>query len=301
MANQWIKIGNISGGGAYLGLPAKKDNLQIARDVTPQYFIHSIHAKDAFISKNKPGGNITMPLLAKDGVGEILYAFFGQVQTSGSGPYTHTFTAKEKDLPELTIIKNVGTIQEKYTGVKVKSIKVKSPADGEMELTIDFVAKDGELTSGETEGPYDHSKTILITGASVTWGGTAFQVGNVDLTLERDLDEGGFALNGDAGRSMIPEGNFKAEAEIDVLADDITFAQDFATGATKEFMLKLQTKDGHTIEFHLPKAIVASRGKATDVDKGVLIEKVKLIGLDDGTHGSAYVVLTNDVASYPRT
>jgi len=304
MPEQWIKIGNISGNGVYIGLPAVGDKLTIDRDVTLEHYIHSIHAQDAVLHKIDAKGDLNLPFKPKDGIDELIYAFFGQVQTvdNGDGTYTHTFTAKPFDIPEFEIIKAIGQLQEKYTGCKVTKMVVKSPANGDVELTISILAKNGEIVSGETAPTsYDKSATFRVVGGNITWGGNTYAIGNVEITLERDADDGGYAINSDAGRSLIPEGNFKATVKLDVLADDVTFAQDFMAGTQKPLVLTLQTPTGEVIEFHVPNAIITKRGKATDVDKQLLIENVEIAGLDDGTNGSAYIVLKNDVSGYPRT
>ena len=303
MANQWIKIGNISGGDAYIGLIAKEDDLTIEKGTEEEYYIHSIHPIEIRDAKVAPSGSITIPLKPEDGLDELLYAFFGEVATvdNGDGTYTHTFTVKEKDIPEFEIIKNIGSIQEKYTGCKVRSIEISANASGEFEVTVEVVAKDGQQTTGESEGTYTLSKTMKVTSSSITWGGSEYGIGAITLTLERDLAEDGFYLNSDAGRSAIPEGNFKATAKLDVLVDDVTFIQDFLAGTSKALAVTFQNADGHSLVIYFPAGVITSRSKSTDVGKQLLVEEVEIIGLDDGANGSAYAELTNTIASYPRT
>ena len=142
---------------------------------------------------------------------------------------------------------------------------------------------------------------MKVTSSSIKWGGSEYGIGAITLTLERDLAEDGFYLNSDAGRSAIPEGNFKATAKLDVLVDDVTFIQDFLAGTSKALEVTFQNADGHSIVIHFPAGVITSRAKSTDVGKQLLVEEVEIIGLDDGASGSAYVELTNSIASYPRT
>jgi len=303
MANQWIKVGNVSNGGIYLGVPAKGDGLTIEREVTPEYFIHSIHPQGAILGKLDAKGELNLAFKPKDGIDELLFAFFGQVESvdNGNGTYTHTFTAKEKDIPEFEIIKAIGSLQEKYTGCKATKLTITTPANGEIEFTIELLAKTGEVVSGESEGTYDGSKTFRVQDATITWGGSEYAVGNVEITFERDAADDGFALNSDTGRSLIPEGNLKVTAKLDVLADDVVFAQDFVAGTEKALTLTLQTPDGESITINIPNAIITSRAKATQVDKQLLIEEVEIVGLDDGVNGAGYIELINDITTYPRT
>jgi len=304
LVDQWIKIGNISNGGQYIGLPAKGDKLTIDRNVTVEHYINSIHAQDAILHKVDAKGELELPLKPKDGIDELIFALFGQVEITdnGDGTYTHKFTAKPSDIPEFEVIKNIGSVQEKYTGCKATKLSIKTPANGDVELTVEIIAKDGQPVTGETAPTlYDKSRTFRVVGGTVTWGGNTYAIGNVELTFERDAADDGFTISADNGRSLIPEGKFKVTAKIDVLADDVTFITDFMAGTQKPFVLTLQTPDGETIEFHIPNAVIVKRDKATQVDKKLIVENVEIAGLDDGTNGAGYIVLTNDVSTYPRT
>lgn len=300
---QFINIGNVSGGSSYLRLPAKGDGLRIDRDVTLEHFVDTIHAQDAILGKYDATGELKVAFKPKDGVDELIYCFFGEVATvdNGDGTYTHTFTAKDEDIPQFEIIKQVGGVQEKYTGAKAVKITLKTPANGDIDMSVEVITETGESVTGETAAARDGSKTFRVINGSITWGGSSIAVGAVEVTLERTADNNGFTLSSDPGRTLIPEGNFKATIKADVLADDVTMITDFLAGTAKALVLTLENGDGATVEIHVPNAIITKRGKETQVDKGLLIEDVEFAGLDDGTNGAAYVVLTNDVAAYPRT
>jgi len=300
---QWLKMGNISGGDAYLGLLSKGDDLAIEKDIKEEYYIHNVHPFVPIDPKVAAGGSITLPFKSEDGLDELLYAFFGVVTTTdnGDGSYTHKFTIKDDALPEFEVIKSLGNIQEKYEGCKVKSIKLSAKGNGEVEAEVEIVSKTGLSVTGEVEGSYSLSETFSIKQAIITWGASEYGIIGVDIALERDLDEGGFLLNSDAGRSEIPEGNFKGSVKLDVVADDVIFLQDFLAGNSKALVLHLETASGAIFEVTLPSALITSRAKSTEVDKKLIIEGVEVVGLYDATDGSVIVNLTNSIAAYPRT
>jgi len=303
MVKQWLKIGNISNTGVYIGLLSKGDDLSIGKDIKEEYYIHNVHPFVPIDPKVQAGGSISIPFKAEDGLDELLYAFFGQVETTDNldGTYTHKFTVLDENIPEFDIIKNLGNIQEKYAGCKVKSIKLSAKGNGDVEAEVEIVAKDGSNVTGETEGSYTFSKTFSVKQANITWGGSNYDIAAVEISLERDLEEDGFLLNADAGRSKIPEGNFKSSIKLDVVADDVIFLQDFLAGNTKALALELQTSDGAIFNLSLPSALITSRAKSTEVDKKLIVEDVELIGLYDATDGSVVVNLTNKISAYPRT
>ncbi|MBO8180790.1 MAG: hypothetical protein H0Z19_10010 [Archaeoglobus sp.] len=308
MAKQWIKIGNISGGETYIGVLAKSDSLKIEKEVSPLETINKIAPIDVREGKLAVSGDIEIELTGEDGIGELLYAFFGQVSTTdnGDGSYTHEFTLKDADIPELTVIKQVGGIQEKYEGMKVKTINIKAGGKGDLTCSVSLVGKTGSLTTGEAEATYDTAPPLKIVSSTATWGGTDVKIGNVELSIERDIADDGYLLNGDPGRSLLPEGRFKGTVKIDVLADDDTIINDFMDGVKKEFKITLvgETIDGsshkYTLEFTFPNAVITSREKPTDVANQLLIENVEILALDDGT-SAVKAKLTNSIDAYPRT
>jgi len=308
MARQWIKIGNISGGDSYIGVLAKSDSLKLEKEVNPIETINKIAPLDVRESKLAVEGDIEIELTGEDGIGELLYAFFGQVQTidNTDGSYQHDFTLKDSDLPELTVIKQVGGVQEKYEGMKVRAINITANGNGELTCSVSFIGKTGSLTSGESEATYDQAPPLKIVSSTATWGGTDVKIANAEINLERDIADDGFLLNGDSGRSLLPEGRFSGRVTIDVLADDDTVVNDFINGSKKEFKITLvgetvgSGSNKYTLEITFPNAVIVSREKPTDVANQLLIEDVEIMALDDGT-SAVTAKLINSIEAYPRT
>ena len=308
MAKQWIKIGNISGGDSYIGVLAKSDSLKLEKEVNPIETINKIAPLDVREGKLAVEGDIEIELTGEDGIGELLYAFFGQVQTTDNtdGSYQHDFTLKDSDLPELTVIKQVGGVQEKYEGMKVRAINITANGNGELTCSVSFIGKTGSLVSGETEATYDQAPPLKIVSSTATWGGTDVKIANAEINLERDIADDGFLLNGDSGRSLLPEGRFSGKVTIDVLADDDTVINDFINGTKKEFKITLvgetvgSGSNKYTLEITFPNAVIVSREKPTDVANQLLIEDVEIMALDDGT-SAVTAKLINSIEAYPRT
>jgi len=308
MARQWIKIGNISGGDSYIGVLAKSDSLKLEKEVNPIETINKIAPLDVRESKLAVEGDIEIELTGEDGIGELLYAFFGQVQTTDNtdGSYQHDFTLKDSGLPELTIIKQVGGVQEKYEGMKVRAINIRAHGNGELTCSVSFIGKTGSLTSGESEATYDQAPPLKIVSSTATWGGADVKIAHAEINLERDIADDGFLLNSDSGRSLLPEGRFSGRVTIDVLADDDTIINDFVNGTKKEFKITLvgetvgSGSNKYTLEITFPNAVIVSREKPTDVANQLLIEDVEIMALDDGV-SAVTAKLINSIEAYPRT
>lgn len=284
----WIKVGSV-------GLPVKSESLTLTRHIGVEDTAEAIVGKIVKKGKLAVDGDVTTPLLTADGVDVLLYAFMGKVDTSGTGPYTHEFTVKDRGLPELTIVKEVGSVQEKYNGVKVSKVSIKANGKGEFEATFTLMGKDGAVVTGESPGTYDDSDPVTLDGAAVTWGGVEYGVANLTFTAERSMDGEGFLINGDAGRSVIGEGRMKITGSMEIVAEDETLASDYLAGTEKALTITL---GGLTIE--VPRAVITKRERVITLENGNVIEKVEFAGLYDAATGGLKLTLTNNVAAYPR-
>ena len=308
MARQWIKMGEITTQGKFIGLLAKSDSLKLNRDVKLIEPACNPAPVATVPGKLSVEGDIEMPLTPEDGIGELLYAFFGQVNTTDNtdGSYSHAFELKPFDIPEFTIIKQVGGVQEKYTGMKVKSINISAKADGDLAFTASLIGKAGELVTGESEVACDLAPPIRVQNAVVEWGNIDVKAGSVEITIERDVDDGGYLLNNDPGLSLIPEGRLSATISIEALLDDATLLQDFLNGADKQLTITLKgvqipgSTNTFELSFNIPNAVITDREKPTDAGNGLLIEKVEFAAIDEGS-GLLTARLVNRIAAYPRT
>lgn len=115
------------------------------------------------------GGNVTVSgsvqhELYNRGLGKLFAAMFGAVATTGSGPYTHTFTPGDLDGDALTVqvgrpATNGTTYPFTYAGMKVASWEIACAAGEIATLGLDLVGQrefdyrtvtDGVTTSGST-------------------------------------------------------------------------------------------------------------------------------------------------------
>lgn len=302
---QFLKLVNENS--TEIGLYVSDDDLAIEKNTEELPDAAHRQVRDFKEGRQMGGGSITLnELRPEDGVGEILYSLFGSVTTSGSGPYVHTFTPVEigTDLPTPTIIKQVGSVQEKYEGCKINEFSFEAVSNGTIEPDVSVVATSATPTSGETEASYDDSVVFNCDEATATVGGSSFDLASIDFSFANNIDDGDdtFALDGNLGHAKLPEGDFGLELSMDVIADDSTMVDALINSDTKEVVVDIGASPTE-IKLTVPRALVTDRGKNVETEGGVIVEDVDAVALYDTSASSdaCNVELTNSITSYPRS
>lgn len=164
-------------------------------------------------------------------MGRMFYHALGTVSTTGSNPYSHTFTIN--DLPTgLTIEKQFTDITKyhKYNGCKVNSFRMSFKPEGYIETTFGIMGAaetltttsfDGnatDYTSGSYGGPFDAFECTVTDSAGASLG----NVTALDITLENNLDGSVFVIDGTGQRYSLPEGTVKISGTLTALFEDET-------------------------------------------------------------------------------
>jgi hypothetical protein len=303
--DQWLKLKNSNS--TEIGLLASGDDLAIEKSVEQLPDAAHRQVRDFKEGRQMGGGSITLnELRPEDGIGEILYSLFGSVSTSGSGPYVHTFTPATigTDLPTPTVIKQVGSVQEEYTGCKINEFTFEAVSDGTIEPETTVVATSATPTSGESEASYDNSKVFNADEGTATVGGTSFDLASIEFSFTNNIDDGDdtFALDGTAGHAKLPEGDFGLELSMDVITDDSTMVDALVNSNTKEVVVDIGASPTE-VKLTVPKALVTDRGKSVETEGGVIVEDVDAVALYDtsASEDACKVELWNSITSYPRS
>ncbi len=312
---QWIKLITPADTPYEIGLLSSGDDLKIEKAITILPDVGHRQARDFRQGKRVGTGGVTLTeLRPEDGLGELLYGIFGAVSSTplGAVAYRHTFTpvAQGTALPEYTIVKNLGSVQEEYTGCKINSLSITTHANEKADVSFDIVSKGGNTTTGEAVGTYDEGTPFHADEGTLTIDDTPHNIANIDLKFSNNIADGAdtFAIDGSLTRAITPEGDFKLELSLDVIADDSTMIDSLLGGTPVDIDLTLTSStniEGGTpyqLVFTIPRAQVKDRGKVTKVEGGVIVEDVSLEALYDVT-GSANLctaTLDNSIDSYPR-
>jgi len=295
--DQWIKIGND------VGLLTSGDDLAIDKDIEELPDAAHRQVRDFKEGRQAGGGSITLnELRPEDGTGELLYSLFGQVSTASS---VHTFTPVElgTDLPTPTIVKQAGSVQEKYTDCKINELTFEAVANGTVEPEVTTVAISATPTSGENEASHDNSVVFNCDEATATIASESFDLAGIEFSFTNNIDEGDdtYALDGSAGHAKLPEGDFGLELSMDVITDDSTMVDAFVNSNAKEVVVDIGDSPTE-LKLTVPRAVVNTRSKSVETEGGVIVEDVDAVALYDTSASSAAckIELWNDISAYPR-
>lgn len=279
-------------------LPFKSESLRSSRNLISSATIRSSRDSAKPVLGNvEASGSIVVELQAN--IGTWFKAALGSVNTTGTGPYTHTF--KIGDLPSLLIEKGFTDIGQyfKYNGCKINRMSLSVTPEGFQELTFDILgAKETVSTS-----PFDSTPTAVtfapFTGfeASIEEGGSTLGiVTGCDITLENNLDGSVYVIGGAGERYSLPEGKVKVSGTLKALFESITLYNK-AKNST-ESTLKITFTKGNgggsagneSLEIFLPELIYSPNAPVVEGDKGVLIELPFEAYYDNSSEASSIVI-----------
>ncbi len=92
-------------------------------------------------------------------VGLFLYALLGTCTTTGSGPYTHTFTiAHNNQHPTLTLVVDDTNTKEMYKMCMINSLEVTAELESMVAYTANFMSKSGVTSGASIPAPVVENK-----------------------------------------------------------------------------------------------------------------------------------------------
>ena len=265
-------------------------------------------------TQSKPdNGNVdvTGPLvheLGAESVGKLLKHAFGSVATTGTGPYTHTYSigslptgfTLEKD--HGAAISGTGRF-EKFQGCRVASLDINMPQEGYVELTFNVQGASSTLTSAALDStPTDngHTPFSMASLATILEGGSAIAtVKELKMTLDNDLDADGYTLGSGGVRTQLPEGKALVSGTLTAVFDSaslLTKAEN-STASTLKVTFSRGSGDGSAgneyVEFSIGALVYERTSPAVDGPKGLVVE-MSFTGYDSSAIAA---VLKNAVAA----
>lgn len=255
-------------------------------------------------------GNVNVPGAITANLDEtsaaiLLKHALGQVATTGAGdPFNHVITIG--DLPiGLVVEKGFTDITQfhKYNGVKVSSLELSVTPEGFVEMTVNLVGQK-ETRSGT---PYDATvtefayKAFTSFQASLDEGGSPLGiVTNFNFSLSNELDEDGFAIDGNNFRRDLCEGDALVTGSIETFFIDDTLLQKAEDGDETSLKITLDKNvtPARTCEIFIPELILARGNAELAGPKGIKVTHDFTAYFDDSAEASALqITLENGLAT----
>lgn len=193
-------------------------------------------------------GDLTLRIRPKQ-IGHFMKYFLGAPVTTGTGPYTHTYTpAVSTTVPTFQMEVEYSDITEfeVYTGLTVTGVSFSVGGDGQLEMTLSVLGRDktnaqttaftGTVTdlTGETD-------VFDMTQCTITAGTSTFTSETFDYAINRDAEQF-YGIGDGANASLIFKGKYAVSGSTEVLfQDDAMF--DLARAETPE-TLNVAFSDG---------------------------------------------------------
>ncbi|RMF18884.1 MAG: hypothetical protein D6760_13545 [Deltaproteobacteria bacterium] len=199
-----------------------------------------------------------------DGIGLLFKHLIGSVDTTGTGPYTHTFPAST-GIPStdriglsLTLeMRRDGSLVWTYAGAKITGLAHSFGTDQASRMTWSFLAKSETTGSSATTPTWPTLLPMSPSQASISFDGTTLDARSVALTVENPVDEtfllGSTTLSKEPDRSDV----LKVTATAEVLFDSFTQYSKFQSGADVDVQIK-SDNGTESITYNLNKCRITS-------------------------------------------
>lgn len=289
-------------------LPFTSESFKMSRNLIDSASIRSNRNPYEPVRGNQDvAGDITVEL--DPYMGRMFYHALGTFSTTGSNPYSHTFTIS--DLPTgLTVEKGFTDINQYFVfnGCKVNSMRMTLRPEGFIETvfnlmgattTISTTSIDASPTNYSTSavgGPFDGFDIRLYEGGSLLCTAT-----EMEFTLENNLDGSVYVIScTDAGtgtRYSLPEGLVKISGTVRCLFEDVTLYNKALN--SQETSLKAIITQGtgagtaynEKMEIYIDELYFSPDAPVINGPQGILVELPFTGYYKDGSHSSAFAIV----------
>ncbi len=274
--------GDPSGGAVKAKIPFRSESIRLSRNLMSSQAI--------FSNRNplKPvHGNIDV---AGDLVVELtpyftmlLYGALGSINTSGTGPYTHTIKVGST-LPSFKVEKGFTDIGKYflYSGCKVSSLRFDFSPEGFQIVTVSFVgANEVVSTSSFASSPTTYTYDPF-TGfeATINEGGSELGVVTAirDLTINNNLDTNVYTFGSEGERYDLPEGVVAVSGTLTAFFESVDLYNKAVGGTETSLVITFIKGTGsgsagnEKLVLTIPELLFSPRAPVISGRGGVLIE-----------------------------
>jgi len=151
--------------------------------------------RSTFDAFNVTGGNITGPLHYA-GNGAILKGALGSVASTGSGPYTHTFTVAA-NLPSLSVKFFRGQAQsgnpsrEDFKGCVINTLTISCAAGEEAQFSAEVIAQDSASRASDATAasfPATALSVLHHQSSDLTWNSATYKVRSFEIVVDNKIE-----------------------------------------------------------------------------------------------------------------
>jgi hypothetical protein len=267
-------------------------------------FLRTVRARRAEVDYVKGGrvvrGDIEL-YVRPDNFGELLLACLGKVATTGTGPYTHTFTHQDDptaQLPSYLLDIGVeGRREKRVSGVWVDQIILDVEGSGPLGATVSVIGAD-EQYAPITADVLSYSSQAPFTGAEVT----SFQLGGVEVVPELfsiTISNNSPVQHSFKSRTLqrVEYGPLEVTGELSILFTDDSHLLDFIDETERSLTVTFTRDQGNQLRIEVPR-LVYEVGDVNLNEQERKVQNLEWRALLPATGEVVTIELTNSVASY---
>lgn len=237
-------------------------------------------------------------------LGVFLRAALGAPNTTGSGPYVHTFTPSTTKfsttaaLPPYSLtVKRQGAIIHRYDGGQLNQLTLRQPVDDALVLDTEWLCKGVTPDVSDTTLALEVGSRFRFQHLVISKAATPVNhVESVTITIDNQLDAGE-TLNTEDEISVVDFGDSIFTVDMTMQFTNDAEYEDFVANATAAWEFKW-TNGSHILEIAFPKLNVESWSAPISAP-GRMTATVRLVAEFDATAThDMQIKLTNATVSY---
>jgi len=238
-----------------------------------------------------------------DAIGHLLLAFFGQLSTSGSGPYTHVFdvlngnSGQDHARPPYSVQVTKGAKTRRFVGGQLNQLKFTQDADNYLKIDADFIFKDFQDGLNPATPIIPSEERFGFRDLTVLKGGSAFpvRVEAAEISLSNNMEPAKGV--GSDRIAAVDQGAVNASAQLTVEFDDQAIYDDFVGGAADSYEF-VWTKGGKVLSIKFYRGVIATHSDPLSAAGRLTAVFTVEAEYDPASGKMLDATLVNDTASY---
>lgn len=236
-------------------------------------------------------------------IGVLLKAALGDPSTSGTGPYTHTFTppsgpvSDTQALPSVSLTRGAGSRTRRYVGGQLNQLTVNAPVDGRVAFDGDWIFKDFVDGVADPVAVLESASPFRFAHADHKRGGVAYPyIETLTLTISNNLETGAYQDGGDT-ISEVLLGRVQLQVQLTLAFSSLETWNDFVANGVNAW--EFGWKNGnYELRFTVPRLNIQEASDPVSGAGRLTASATGIAELDSASGYAFQVTLINDTASY---
>ncbi len=249
--------------------------------------------------------------ISPEQIGGWLAHLIGEPSTTGTGPYTHTFSVGSTERAAFILESDLGSAlgSDRYLRMlscRLESLGLKMSPQGFVDCSLEVLGADFSTSATALDAtPTDNGHTAFaMAEASIQEGGSAIAtVTAFDLNWKNNIDADTFTIGGGGTRGSLPFGLIELSGTLTVLFEDATLMNKGINDTESSLQIDFSRGDGlgsagnESLSITIPKLTYEATTPAVEGPKGIRQTYRWVAHAASGSELGAQAVLKNALAT----